>query len=94
MEPGGRLSLQEVTDKKLRGELPTFPDKFSESANMAHQALYIATLLCYKYNPEERPSARQLANSLSKAVGEFQRFKDRERKELTFAELREIFIKK
>ena len=84
-------SIEEIAEKKMRGELPRIPEKYTESENMAEQALYIATMMCYAFDPAKRPSAWQLANALAKAHKEFAAFKKGKRKDLTFDELQKIF---
>ena len=84
-------SIEEIAKKKMRGELPRIPEKYTESENMAEQALYIATMMCYAFDPAKRPSAWQLANALAKAHKEFAAFKKGKRKDLTFDELQKIF---
>ena len=84
-------SIEEIAKKKMRGELPRIPAKYTESENMAEQALYIATMMCYAFDPAKRPSAWQLANALAKAHKEFAAFKKGKRKNLTFDELQKIF---
>ena len=84
-------TIEEIGRKKMRGELPRVPEKYTESENMATQALYIATMMCYAYNPQKRPSMWRLANSLAKAHREFSLFKKGKRKDLSFHELQVIF---
>jgi len=84
-------SIEEIAKKKMRGELPRMPEKYTESANMAEQALYMATMLCYAFDPAKRPSAYQLSNALAKVYKEFTSFKKGKRKDLTFDELQKIF---
>lgn len=84
-------TIEEISEKKMRGELPRIPEKYTDSDNMAEQALYIATMMCYAFDPAKRPSAWQLANALAKAHIEFAAFKKGKRKDLTFDELQTIF---
>ena len=84
-------TIEEISEKKMRGELPRIPEKYTDSENMAEQALYIATMMCYAFDPAKRPSAWQLANALAKAHQEFAAFKKGKRKDLTFDELQTIF---
>jgi hypothetical protein len=68
LEPNGRPSVVEVTDRKKRGELPFFPTKFTNSNDIGVQSLFIAIQLCWTHDPEKRPSARRIATSLSRVI--------------------------
>jgi hypothetical protein len=68
LEPGGRLSIQEVAEKKLAGLMPTFPDKILESPKLAQQAMYFGVRACYQVDPTNRPTAFQLAKGFQQAL--------------------------
>ena len=84
-------SIEIVAEKKLRGDLPKVPEKYSESENMATQALYIATMMCFAPNPEDRPTAMELATGLANSYHQYFLFKRKKRKKLSFDELNKIF---
>lgn len=68
LEPGGRPSIDNVIEKKLNGSLPFVPPKFHETNKTGVLALYYATMSCFAYDPEIRPSSYQLAYALNVAL--------------------------
>lgn len=44
------------------------PDKYSNSTKPANQALYYATVACFRLNPKDRPTAYQLVKGLERAL--------------------------
>ncbi|CAB9531456.1 Serine/threonine-protein kinase (Partial), partial [Seminavis robusta] len=67
LEPGGRLSVEEVIARKLAGEYPHIPSKF-HGDKPGVQALYYATLACFAHDPEDRPTSYELSESLRIAL--------------------------
>lgn len=64
-EPGGNVPPKNVLNEKVsKGILPTIPDAILNSSNPEVIAIRDAMLRCYTYDPERRPSARDIANSL------------------------------
>lgn len=63
LEPGGRLSVEQVVRKKLAGEYPHIPSKF-QSNKTGVQAIYYATMSCFAHDPEDRPTSFELAEAL------------------------------
>lgn len=68
LEPGGRPSKEEVTIRVQRGDLPYIPDDVRYSEDPEIMAIRDAMLSCYTFDPVKRPSARDVANSLDKAL--------------------------
>ena len=48
----------------IRGELPVIDDSIKNSPDPVHQALLNAFYMCYTYNPQKRPSAKEVARYL------------------------------
>jgi len=48
----------------IRGELPVIDDAIANSSDPVDQALLNAFYMCYTYNPQERPSAKEVARYL------------------------------
>ena len=68
LEPGGRPSKEEVNFKVQRGELPFIPDDVRNTDDPEVIAIRDAMLSCYTFDPLQRPSARDIANLLDKAL--------------------------
>lgn len=68
LEPGGRPTIEEVIEKKLKGDFPYIPDKFKAANTSGIHALYYATISCFALNPEHRPTSYQLAHALGTAL--------------------------
>jgi len=68
LEPNGTLTVQEIVERKEAGLAPTVPDKVVQSKKVAIQALYFATMACFRYRPEDRPTSHELAESLNRAL--------------------------
>jgi hypothetical protein len=64
LEPGGAVAKEEVGRRKLLGMVPTFPDKFLATDKTATQAMLYAVLSCYRTNPAERLTARELSAAM------------------------------
>jgi hypothetical protein len=63
------LNKTQVAEKKLRGGLPTLPNKYTAYSGAA-SVLGQAALACFR--PEKRPTARTIADLLASAVRYFQ----------------------
>lgn len=61
LEPGGKPSKPEVNDKVKQGTLPTIPEFVTNTADPEIIAIREAMLQCYRKEPNERPSAREIA---------------------------------
>jgi serine/threonine protein kinase len=68
LEPGGKPSKQEMHDKVQNGVLPTIPNYVRKSQEPETVAIREAMLRCYEYDPMKRPSAREIAVALQKAL--------------------------
>lgn len=68
LEPGGRPSKEEVNIKVQQGKLPFIPDDIIHTDNPEVIAIRDAMLSCYTFDPAQRPSARDIANALDKAL--------------------------
>jgi len=67
-EPGGMPSKPELSEKVKQGKLPTIPNFVIQSKDPEVVAIRDAMLRCYTYDPIERPSAREIAQSLTEAL--------------------------
>ena len=54
----------------IRGELPVIDDSIKNSSDPVNQALMKAFYMCYTYDPEKRPSAKQVARYLEERWSE------------------------
>ena len=54
----------------IRGELPVIDDSIKNSSDPVHQALLNAFYMCYTYNPQKRPSAKEVARYLEERWSE------------------------
>jgi serine/threonine protein kinase len=68
LEPGGRLSVEEVIEKKLDGEYPHIPHKFYATNKTGVVAIFYATMACYAHDPEDRPTSYELEQALGTAL--------------------------
>jgi len=71
LEPGGRPEKEEVLEKVKKGTLPFIPEEILKSEDREIQIIRDAMLKCYTANPDERPSARTIANELESAHKKF-----------------------
>lgn len=88
-EPGGKLTVQDIAQRKLEGKLPTIPEQYYNTSKPALQTLLFATLSCYHPNPEKRPTSYQLAQALGKV---YERLK--QKKNMSAATIRDLFVKR
>jgi len=72
LELGGRPTKEEVSEKVKNGILPHIPDDIMKSKSEEIIAIRDAMLWCYKPDPKDRPSAREVANVLQKALTKLQ----------------------
>jgi len=70
LEPGGKPSKEYVNEKVKLGRLPFIPPEVLETDDLEVAAIRDAMLACYTFDPEKRPSARHIADSLDKALRE------------------------
>jgi serine/threonine protein kinase len=68
LEKGGKPTKQEMNEKVQKGILPKIPDLVKKSTSPEVVAIREAMLRCYEYDPSKRPSAREIAASLQKAL--------------------------
>jgi len=68
LEPGGKPSKAEVNEKVKKGILPTIPTDVMESIDPEVTAIREAMFRCYTFDPQDRPSAREIANKLQAAL--------------------------
>jgi len=68
LEPGGRPSKEEVSNRVQQGDLPYIPDHVRNSENPEVTAIRDAMLSCYTFDPVQRPSARDIATVLDQAL--------------------------
>lgn len=67
LEPDGPLNQSQVAARKAAGGIPFVPEKYTNNPKLAQQALYAATMACYRLDPTSRPTATQLAWGLDQA---------------------------
>ena len=70
LEPGGRPEKEEVLKKVKKGILPFIPEEVLKSEDREIQIIRNAMLKCYNVDPDERPSARAIADELQSAYKE------------------------
>ena len=63
LEKEGKLSKEQVTEYKLLGRLPNLPPKYVPRRPEAY-VLWEATKACFRVDPQQRPTAFQLAYQL------------------------------
>lgn len=68
LEPGGRPSKELVNTKVRKGELPYIPEEVIQSKDPEVVAIREAMLACYTFEPEKRPSAREISKALQSAL--------------------------
>ena len=68
LEPGGKPSKAEVSEKVKKGVLPTIPVEVIESTDPEVTAIREAMFRCYTFDPLDRPSAREIARTLQAAL--------------------------
>jgi serine/threonine protein kinase len=72
LEPHGKPSKTEMNEKVKRGILPTIPQDIMLTEDSELVAIRDAMLQCYSFDPSERPSAREIANSLQSVLGQLE----------------------
>jgi hypothetical protein len=75
-EPGGKLTTEDVAYRKLNGTVPTIPEQYRNTTKREIQILYAATVACNHPNPQERPTATQLAYGIGNL---YNKLKNKER---------------
>ena len=75
LEPGGRPSKEEMSQKVIKGVLPFIPEKVKFSTDPEIVAIREAMLQCYTYKPENRPSAREIATALQNTLDQLENVK-------------------
>mmetsp|Transcript_29277 Transcript_29277/g.79233 ORF Transcript_29277/g.79233 Transcript_29277/m.79233 type:complete len:869 (-) Transcript_29277:1448-4054(-) len=73
LEPGGRPTKEEINEKVQRGDLPFIPNDVMNSEDPEIVAIRGVMLKCYRFDPTQRPSARQIADTLDGALQKLQR---------------------
>ena len=68
LEPGGRPSKDEISDKVKRGILPFIPKHVLDSVDPEVITIRDVMLSCYKFDPTQRPSAQDIANTLDRRL--------------------------
>lgn len=68
LEPGGKPSKAEVNVKVQQGILPTIPESVLQSTDPEIVAIRQVMLRCYEKDPNDRPSAREIANTLEREL--------------------------
>ncbi|KAL3808917.1 hypothetical protein ACHAXA_004685 [Cyclostephanos tholiformis] len=73
--PWGLMQKGEAEDetrpKVSRGELPEWPEDFNQTklvTDPALKAIYLAMMKCLKFNPDDRPTAGEIAAELFEAI--------------------------
>lgn len=69
LEPGGFLPPKDKLNEKVkRGILPTIPEEVKRSKDPEVVAIRTAMMRCYTFDPKQRPSAKDIADSLQVAL--------------------------
>jgi len=68
LEPGGKPTKNEINEKVQRGDLPFIPDHVMNSQDPEIIIIRNVMLQCYSFDPLKRPSARNIANTLDRAL--------------------------
>jgi len=70
LEPNGPLTPEQAAQKKIMGEMPFVPEKYTADGTkkQALKALYHATMECFRTDPELRPTAHSVATRLDQMV--------------------------
>lgn len=72
LEVGGMPAKDILNEKVKQGILPTIPDDVMYSSDAEIVSIRDAMLRCYTYDPVNRPSAREIANSLQDALNKLE----------------------
>lgn len=64
LELNGKPNKTEMTKKVKSGVLPRIPDEIMNTKDPEVRAILDAMLSCYRFDPTERPNAREIANEL------------------------------
>ena len=73
LEPGGRPTKEEINEKVKRGDLPFIPVHVRNSSDPEVTAIRDVMLKCYSFDPTQRPSARDIANTLDRTLKDLSR---------------------
>ena len=68
LEPGGKLTPDQVAVRKAARALPYIPTPIVQSSKIGIQALYFATVACFRFDPLQRPTSHDLAVNLNVAL--------------------------
>lgn len=68
LEPKGKPTKELIEKKVKKHGLPFIPDSVKKSDNPATKAIYKVILKCYRFKPENRPSAREIAKEIDRAL--------------------------
>ena len=68
LEIGGKPKREEMNEKVKAGILPRVPDEVMNTDDEEVIAIRDAMFECYTYDPEKRPSAREITKKLNKAL--------------------------
>ena len=90
LEPGGKLTIPEIVQRKDDGIGPFVPEKIVQSKKISEQALYFAVQACFRKEPSERPTALQLAKGLGTAL----EWTQQKRKKVSRHEMERLFSTK
>mmetsp|Transcript_29375 Transcript_29375/g.67487 ORF Transcript_29375/g.67487 Transcript_29375/m.67487 type:complete len:98 (-) Transcript_29375:2065-2358(-) len=68
----GRPSEEQRIERILKGERPNIPSKLSKSNKPEYKALLQAIDMCFTFDPNKRPSSREVADFLTAKVKEIE----------------------
>lgn len=71
LEQHGKPTKEEINRKVKKGGRPFVPDTVKFSTDPAVQAIYHVMQKCYRFKPENRPSAREVAKEIDRALQNF-----------------------
>lgn len=88
-EPEGKLTVEQVAQRKREGRLPAIPEQYRNTTNKDLQTLVLATMSCYHPVPSKRLTAYELSHALSYVYDRLQH-----KKKVPFTMLRDLFLSK
>jgi len=87
-EPWNKLEIDppqptkdQINEKVKQGILPHIPEEIMESKDFAVVAIREAMLKCYTFDPHKRPSAKEIARGLDKALEKLKKVQKKEKEE-------------
>jgi len=70
LEVPKKPTKDEINDSKREGGIPYLPDKYSNTKDPIKSVLRSVMHRCFQFNPEDRPTARELKNELDGVINQ------------------------